>query len=58
MSEEEELNEMISDLYNEYISGGFDFSSSDTFDEVFKRIFTDAVNITLKVLEEKEEVLN
>jgi len=55
MSDEEQLEEMINNMYADYTEEGFDFSTSDTFDEIFKRIFTDAVNMTLKILEESEE---
>jgi len=55
MTDEEKLKEMIEDMYQRYIQGGFDFSTSDTFDMIFKRIFSDAVIETLKVLESQQE---
>jgi len=55
MSEEEQVLEMIEEMYEEYIEGGFDFSTSDTFDEIFKRIFTDAVQMTIAVFEQEDE---
>lgn len=53
-SKEDEIHEMIDKMYQKYIENGFDFSTSDTFDEIFKRIFTDAVINTLKVLDEED----
>jgi len=50
----DEMYEMIDEMYQDYIKDGFDFNTSDTFDEIFKRIFTDAVTLTLKVLDEEE----
>ena len=55
MSEEEQLLKMIEEMYKEYIEGGFDFSTSDTFDEIFKRIFTDAVQMTIAIFEQEDE---
>lgn len=59
MTDEEKLEEMVEDMYQNYIHGGFDFNTNDTFDIIFKRIFSDAVHATLNVLEsqqkEKEE---
>ena len=55
MTEEEELNNMIEGLYQDYIQDGFDFDTQMTFDEVFRKIFSDAVACTLKVLEDDEK---
>ena len=57
MSEEEQLSEMIDEMFEDYMNGGFDFNSDMSFTEVFKQVFTDAVNMTITVLEgaEKQE---
>ena len=55
MNDEEDLEEMIAELYESYVEEGFDFNTSDTFDAIFKRIFSDAVKMTLEVLESQEE---
>jgi len=57
MTEEDQINQMIDEMFEEYIEGGFDFSSSQTFDEVFKMIFVDAVMMTINNLEAAEEEL-
>ena len=52
---EDEINEMITELFDEFMSDGFTFESSMTFDEVFKQIFSAAVLMTINVLEGEEE---
>jgi hypothetical protein len=55
MSEEEQLTEMIDEMFDEYMSDGFDFNSSMSFDEVFRQVFEGAVTMTMKILEEEQE---
>jgi len=58
MEDEEELQIEIENMYQNYIKDGFDFSTNDTFDEIFKRIFVDAVNLTLNVFEDFDKEAN
>jgi len=55
MTEEITVENMASTLFDEYIEGGFDFDTSMTFDEVFRKIFVDAVVITVGIYEPEEE---
>ena len=55
VSEEEQLDELVENLYEEYQRDGFDLNTDMTFDEVFKKIFGDAVGITIDILEKAEE---
>lgn len=54
MTEQEELEEMINDMFESYLEGGFDFNSDMTFTEVFKQVFNDAVRMTMDILENAE----
>jgi len=53
--DEAQLNEMIEDMFEEYMSDGFDFNTEQSFGEVFKDIFSDAVRMTIEVLEASDE---
>lgn len=55
MSEEEQLDEMIQEMFESYLEDGFDFTSSQSLEDIFRVIFSDAVRLTIKVLEEEEE---
>jgi len=55
MSDEKQLEEMIEEMFDEYLDGGFDFDTSQSLEDIFKNIFTDAVNMTIAVLESSEE---
>ena len=55
MTEEQEIDEMINSMFENYMEGGFDFNSDMSFTEVFKQIFVDAVNMTISVYESEEE---
>ena len=54
-----DLNDLANNMFDEYCEDGFDFNTSMTFDEIFRKIFTDAVGITIetyeKILQEEEE---
>lgn len=47
-----ELNNMIEDMFNEYMADGFDLNTDMTFDEIFKKVFSDAVLIAMDTFEE------
>jgi hypothetical protein len=50
-----EIEEVASNLFDEYCEDGFDFDTSMTFDEIFRKIFVDAVKITVDTYESEEE---
>jgi len=49
------VEEMASEMFDEYCDSGFDFDTGMTFDEIFRRIFIDAVTATVAVYEPEEE---
>jgi hypothetical protein len=51
MEKKEELDQMIEEMFEDYMSKGFDFNSDMSFTEVFKKIYSDAVNMTIEILE-------
>ena len=55
MSEEEQLDEMVDEMFESYCEGGFDFDTDQSLNDIFKMIFNDAVRMTLSVLESQEE---
>lgn len=55
MNENEEFQNMIDEMFDEYIKDGFDFNSSMTFEEVFKTIFTDAITIAINTLDAESD---
>jgi len=55
MSDEEQLSEMIDEMFDGYIKDGFDFNSSQSLEDIFRNIFTDAVHMTVAILEGDEE---
>ena len=55
MNEEDQLDEMIQDMFEGYLDGGLDFTSSQSLEDIFKGIFSDAVKMTISVLEEDED---
>lgn len=55
MSDEEQLSEMIDEMFDGYIEDGFDFNSSQSLEDIFRNIFTDAVHMTVAILEGDEE---
>jgi len=55
MNEEDQLDEMIQDMFEGYLDGGLDFTSSQSLEDIFKGIFSDAVKMTIDVLEEAED---
>lgn len=48
---EEQMKEMIDDMFEEYLEGGFDFTTEQSLEEIFKGIFSDAVSMTIEILE-------
>jgi hypothetical protein len=52
---EETMDDILQSMYEEYIEGGFDFSTSDTFDEVFKRIFFAGAQAVVDMIEDEEQ---
>jgi len=54
MSEEEQFDNMIEDMFKEYCKDGFDFNTEQSLHDIFKKIFRDAVMATLNTLEEPE----
>lgn len=53
--DEAQLSEMIDEMFEQYMEDGFDFNTEQSFGEVFKDIFSDAVRMTIEVLEASEE---
>jgi len=49
------VEEMASEMFDEYCDGGFDFNTGMTFDEIFRKIFVDAVKATVSVYEPEED---
>lgn len=49
------VEDMASKMFDEYCEDGFDFNTSMTFDEIFRKIFVDAVTQTVQVYEPDEE---
>jgi len=54
MTEEEELKVEVDQMFEEYLEGGFDFNSSQSLEDIFRKIFTDAVNLTIDVYEKED----
>jgi hypothetical protein len=54
MSDEEELKTRIQGMFEDYLGDGLDFNSSQSLEDIFRNIFTDAVNLTIKVYEKDE----
>jgi hypothetical protein len=54
-NEEVVMNDLIEELYQDYIEGGFDFSTDDSFDDVFKRLFFAGAEAVINMIEENEE---
>jgi len=52
---EEKLEELVEDMFETYIEDGFDFNTDQSLNDIFFMIFNDAVQMTLKVLEENSE---
>jgi len=52
---EEKLDELVEDMFETYIEDGFDFNTDQSLNDIFFMIFNDAVQMTLKVLEENSE---
>jgi len=55
MTDEITVEYMASEMYDEYCEGGFDFDTGMTFDDIFRKIFVDAVTLTVSVYEPDEE---
>lgn len=55
MSNEEQLDEMLDEMFETYCDGGFDFDTDQSLNDIFKMIFDDAVRMTLSILEGQEE---
>jgi hypothetical protein len=55
LSDEEKLSAMIGDMFETYIEGGFDFNTDQSLNDIFLMIFSDAVQMTLNVLEGDDE---
>jgi len=52
--ETEQMETMISTMYDDFMGDGFDFDSGMTFDQVFKQVFSAAVHMTLSVMEDAD----
>jgi len=52
---EGQLGELVEDMFETYIEDGFDFNTDQSLNDIFFMIFNDAVQMTLKVLEENSE---
>ena len=48
------MKEMIDEMFEEYLEGGFDFTTEQSLEEIFKGIFSDAVAMTIDILESAE----
>jgi len=46
------VEEAASKLFDEYCDDGFDFNTSMTFDQIFRKIFVDAVVMTVETYED------
>ena len=55
MSEEEQMEEIIDNMYDEYVEGGFDFTTSQSLDDIFRMIFKDAFMAAVNIYESQEE---
>ena len=55
MSEEEQMEEIIDGLYDEYVEEGFDFNTSQSLDDIFRMIFKDAFMAAVNIYESQEE---
>lgn len=55
MSEEEQMDQMIDEMFDDYIKDGFDFNTSQSLHDIFKGIFKDAVELTIAVFESAED---
>lgn len=55
MSEEEQMEAMIDEMFEEYAEGGFDLTTDQSLNDVFKMIFSDAVHMTISVLESADQ---
>jgi hypothetical protein len=55
MSEEEQMEVIIDGLYDEYVEGGFDFTTSQSLDDIFRMIFKDAFMAAVNIYESQEE---
>lgn len=51
----EELNEMIAEMFDNYLEGGMDLDTEQSLQDVFFMIFSDAVNMTIAVLDAEED---
>jgi len=51
---EDQMKEMIDEMFEEYLEGGFDFTTEQSLEEIFKGIFSDAVAMTIDILESAE----
>jgi hypothetical protein len=54
-NEEETMDDILQSMYENYIEGGFDFATSDTFDEVFRRIFFAGAQAVIDMIEDEEQ---
>jgi len=55
IEEEEQLKELIDNLYESYQEEGFDLNTDMTFNDIFKRVFGDAVKMTIDILENSDQ---
>jgi hypothetical protein len=55
IEEEEQLKDLVDNLYNGYQEEGFDLNTDMTFNDIFKKVFGDAVRMTIEILESAEE---
>jgi len=51
----ENLENLVEDMFSTYTEGGFDFNTDQSLNDIFFMIFSDAVQMTLNVLEEGSE---
>jgi len=55
--EQQQLEQMVSEMFDEYMDGGFDFTTSQTLEDIFRQIFIDAVTMTVEIYENEEEAV-
>ena len=56
MSEDTELESMIREMFEDYNKNGFDFNSDQSLNDIFFGIFSDAVNMTIDMLGEQDNL--
>lgn len=55
MTEENQMDEMLDALYEEYVAEGFDFNTDQSLNDIFLMIFKDAFMTAVSIYESQEE---